>query len=308
MQPKTLIVLLAAPQYAQALTPAVLRAGNKRVQLREAATTGGAYRVVAAERVALVVLDETLPVVDLDVAGLVQAATQGGALVVTPDELLADPAAWLTRAAQKQRRRRGPLVLPLRLVLTSFSGGTGRTSVGWALAQATARQHVPVALVELAWGNGALAARLGLDGEYPDLYRVTTAQAAPAQVSGVTVVPVRDATWRLLLGIPDQVTACLERLAQAHVLTIVDVPAAHPLYPVAQAWAHRVAVFTDSRPETVDNARLLLETLGAKGVLVANRAGIQDRLALQLTGKHAYALPEGVDKAGKILLAHLYRG
>jgi len=257
------------------------------------------------------VLDDALPIVELDVPGLIQAATQSGVLTVTPDELMGDPAAWLARATQKQQRRRGPLVLPLRLALTSLSGGTGKTSVGWALAQATAHLQASVAVVEIAWGNGALSSRLGLDEAYPDLYRVTTEQATPAQIQGITVVPVRDTTWRLLLGTPDNVRTCLDRIARAHVLTIVDVAAGHPLYRVAQEWADQVAVFADTRPETVDNARLLLEALGNKALLVANRAGVQDRLALQLTltaGLQAVTLPEGVQRAGKALLQHLYRG
>ena len=311
MKHKALTVLLAAPQQATELIPALQAAGQRRLQLREAATTGGAYRVIGSEPVALMVLDKELPVVELDVPGLIQAATQSSVLTVTPDELMADPAAWLARATQKQQRRRGPLVLPLRLALTSLSGGTGKTSIGWALAQAAARLHVSVAVVEMAWGNGALSARLGLDEEYPDLYRVTTEQAAPAKVHGITVVPVRDTTWRLLLGTPDKVQACLDLLARAHVLTIVDVPAGHPLYRVAQDWADRVAVFADARPETVDNARLLLEALGNKALLVANRAGLQDRLALHLTGtagNQAVTLPEGIQRAGNALLQHLYQG
>ena len=311
MKHKALTVLLAAPQQATELIPVLQAAGQRRLQLREAATTGGAYRVIGSDPVALMVLDKELPVVELDVPGLIQAATQSGVLTVTPEELLEDPAAWLSRATQKQQRRRGPLVLPLRLALTSLSGGTGKTSIGWALAQAAARLHVSVAVVEMAWGNGALSARLGLDEEYPDLYRVTTEQAAPSKVQGITVVPVRDTTWRLLLGTPEKVQSCLDLLARAHVLTIVDVPAGHPLYRVAQDWADRVAVFADTRPETVDNARLLLEALGNKALLVANRAGIQDRLALQLTGnagRQAVTLPEGIQRAGNALLQQLYQG
>ena len=311
MKHKALTVLLAAPQQARLWLPVFLAAGQRRLQLRAAASTVGDYRVIGSDPVALMVLDKELPVVELDVPGLIQAATQSGVLTVTPEELLEDPAAWLSRATQKQQRRRGPLVLPLRLALTSLSGGTGKTSIGWALAQAAARLHVSVAVVEMAWGNGALSARLGLDEEYPDLYRVTTEQAAPSKVQGITVVPVRDTTWRLLLGTPEKVQSCLDLLARAHVLTIVDVPAGHPLYRVAQDWADRVAVFADTRPETVDNARLLLEALGNKALLVANRAGIQDRLALQLTGnagRQAVTLPEGIQRAGNALLQQLYQG
>lgn len=308
---KALTVLLAAPQQASELIPVLQQVGQRRLQLREAATTGGAYRTIRTEPVALMILDRDLPVVDLDVSGLIQAATQSGVLTVTADELLEDPAVWLARAAQKQQRRRGPLVLPLRLVLTSLSGGTGKTSVGWALAQAAARLRVSVAMIEVAWGNGALSARLGLDEEYPDLYRVVTEQTAPAKVNGITVVPVRDATWRLLLGTPEKVRAWLDQIARVHVLTIVDIHAGHPLYRVAQDWADQVAVFADGRPETVDNARLLLEALD-KSVLVANRAGIQDRLALRLAGnvvgRQTVTLPEGIQRAGDALLQQIYQG
>ncbi len=58
---------------------------------------------------------------------------------------------------------------------------------------------------------------------------------------------------------------------------------------------------TDTRPDAVANARLLLDELGERAILVVNRARLTDRAALALAGETALVVPDGARDIGERL-------
>jgi hypothetical protein len=273
-----------------------------QVQIEEAFTTGGVYGVV--DKASLVILGvEDLVETTMSRAGLMEALDKASVRVLSPDELLRDPEGHLAQLEGPKGIRR---LTPLRLGLVSLSGGVGCTTLACELARRAADHHeATVALAELTWGNGALRARLSLDGA-ADLYQVALDLSVPGQEDGITVVPIKQQTAKLLLGNLDKITQALDALAHEHVLLIVDAHGAHPLWTAAQEVLDRVLVVTDQRPDAVGNAQLLLKSVNGSGSLVVNKATVQDRVALGLTGQEACLIPKGAEDSGRRLIEFLY--
>ena len=139
--------------------------------------------------------------------GLLDALDKASARVLLPDEFLRDPEGHLDKIENPRGIRR---LTPLRVGFVSLSGGVGCSTLAYDLARSAVTRHeTTVALIELTWGDGALGARLDLDGA-PDLYQVVQDMRPPAQHEGITVVPIRQRTVRLLLGDRARVTSALE--------------------------------------------------------------------------------------------------
>ncbi len=224
------------------------------VRVREALTTEGVLGALG--EACLVILDDDLAETDaVTRRGLLDALEKAGVPAISPGDFLRDPAAHLARLERRARRGFAPLT-PLRVAFVSLSGGTGCTTLAWELARYAAEdRRATVALVELTWGRGALTARLGLNGDAPDLYQVASGLGEPALHTGVSVVPVGGHAVRLLLGNPDRVRETLEALARRHLLLVVDAHAGHPLWPPARETVDRILVVTDPRSDAVENAR-----------------------------------------------------
>lgn len=295
---KTVVV---ATRQAGAIVPCLN--GYKRIQVREALTTGGVHD--ALEGASLVVVDvKDLVETTLSHQGLLDALEKASTQVLLPDEFLQDPEGHLDRLQNPRGVR--PLT-PLCVGLVSLSGGVGCSTLAYSLAQrAVAHHQATVALMELTWGNGALSARLSLDGA-PDLYHVVENMQPPIRHDGITVVPIRQQTVRLLLGEPEKIVSAIAALAQEHVLVIVDAHGAHPLWAAARDVLDQHLVVTDQRPDAVANARLVLgDALDRRGLLVLNKASVQDRIAIRLSGQKACTIPNGADDAGQRLIQALY--
>jgi len=279
------------------------RLRDREVRINEALTTSGVYDSIG--KASLVILSvEDLVETDISKEVLTEALEKASVRTLSPQEFLRDPQAHLERLESSRGVRRLP---PLRVAFTSLSGGVGCTTLAYGLAQhAARRRQATVALVELTWGNGALGARLNLDGA-PDLYQVVSELGDPARRDGMSVVPIRQETARLLLGNLDGVAGALDALAREHVLLSLDAHAAHPLWTTAREIVDRVLVVTDQRPDAVENAKLLLAEMEGSG-LVVNKATLQDRVALGLAGQEACLIPRGAnaDDAGRRLIEYLY--
>lgn len=273
-----------------------------RVKVEEAFTTSGVYDASSEASLAIVDLEDLVEA-DISKEGLMTALEEASVRVLTPRKFLQNPDAHLERAEGSRDVMR---LSPLRVAFASLSGGVGCTTLAYGLARRAAQHHeATVALAELTWGNGALRARLGLNGN-ETLYSVAEGLGEPERHEGVTIVPIRRKTARLLLGTPDSTVEALKALAQDHVLLVLDVHAAHPLWKAARDVVDRTLVVTDQRPEAVENAQLLLNNLGNNGSLVVNKATAQDRIALGLTGHEACCIPRGT-RVGRRLIEYLYK-
>ncbi len=265
-------------------------------EVREALTTDGVHRALRGAN--LVVLDDGLPEGKLSRPGLNALLERSGALVMSAEEFLANPTGALARA-----KRKGAGIVPLspmRVGVTALSGGTGCTTLALELARWAVRQGATAAVAEIPWGVGALGPRLAINGSFPDLYQVAMGLKEPGQADGITVVPA-GTTFRLLLGSPEVVRSTVARLARDHLLVVVDAHAAHPLFEAIREELDRVLVVTDTRPDAVANARLLLDELGERAILVVNRARLTDRAALALAGETALVVPDGARDIGERL-------
>lgn len=69
-------------------------------------------------------------------------------------------------------------------------------------------------------------------------------------------------------------------LQAQHILTVIDAPAYHPHWPLAQRLADHVLYVSDGRPDALANAVWLLSHDGATGSLLLNRGGLAAKLAL----------------------------
>lgn len=293
---KTVVV---ATRQAGEIVPALN--GHNKIEIREALTTGGVYDALEGAALIIVSINDLVET-SLNHKGLMDALDRASTRVLLPDEFLQDPEGQLDKVQNPKGVRR---LSPLRVGFVSLSGGVGCTTLAYDLARRAVTHHeATVALVELTWGDGALSARLGLDGA-PDLYQVVQDMSAPAQHEGVTVVPIKQRTVRLLLGERAKVTSTIDALTQEHVLVIVDAHGAHPLWSPVQKALDKSLVVTDQRPDAVRNAQLMLgETDG--GLLVLNKATVQDRVALNLSGQTACAISDGAEDTGQRLIQALY--
>jgi hypothetical protein len=294
---KTVVV---ATKQAGEVVPALN--GHKKIEIKEALTTGGVYDALECAALLIVNVDDLVET-SLNRQGLLDALDKASTRVLLPNEFLQDPEGQLDKIQNPKGVRR---LTPLRVGFVSLSGGVGCSTLAYDLARRAMTHHeATVALIELTWGDGALGARLDLDGA-PDLYQVVQDMRPPAQHQGVTVVPIKQRTVRLLLGDRAKVTSALDALAQEHVLVIVDAHGAHPLWATAQKALDKHLVVTDQRPDAVRNAQLILGESDGRGLLVLNKATVQDRVALKLSGQMACAIPDGAEDTGQRLIQALY--
>jgi hypothetical protein len=244
------------------------------VEVREAMTTGGLYRVLPGAHLAVVdlgVLTETSVTRD-QVSRLLQDM-----LCVSGADFAANPDEWLARA--RLASGLGLEVLPARVVaLTSLSGGVGKTTLALSLARLLRSRGVPVAVAELTVGPSAFQA-LMTDGYFPHIYEVATQGKTWATWNGITVAPMDWRSAQLLSS--DQAERVWRDLAASHVVTLFDVPAYHPFWAVVEKMSHAVLVVADPRPDSLANALFLSETTDGKARIVLNRSGLSARLMVE---------------------------
>jgi hypothetical protein len=251
---------------------------------------------------------------------LIRRLLEGASLkVCSSSEFLDDPKRFLTAERLRQRRRALP---PKRTIaFTSYSGGTGKTSLALDTALHFAEQTretaaLPTALFELTYGSSALQALLGLD-EALSLYDlVSTPDLDPPEFGGVSLYPMDYDQVRLLPS--PQVSRYLQTQVSHYVLTVIDTPWPPVMVSSLQNEVDLWIVVTTPRVDAVENARRLRQELSRdygeeKVILAVNRSGgfgtslalMGTRREIELSqSKGAGVLFEG--RLGREVLTYVY--
>jgi hypothetical protein len=238
----------------------------------------------------------------------------------TSSQFLDSHEALIKENRNKPGRR--PFALPPKrtIAFTSYSGGTGKTSLALDTAlhfaaQAMIRMPLPVAVFEFTYGDSALGALLG--EVRPGLHDlVGQPEIIPYQLQGVDLYPMDYDQIKLVR--PEQVAAyCREQMSH-HVLTVIDAMWPHGLASVIGGEVDLWIVLTTPRADAIENARRLRHELvvdyGENKVIMAvnQMGGLASSLALWGT-QHDLEIPSMSQgdvvfggRLGKVVLNHLY--
>jgi len=244
---KRTLTILAATRHAQALA---LLAACDDVEIAEALTTDGAYRLL--EKAALAVVDEgDLAEGSLSREGLRVQLKAAGLPHTSGQDFAARPDHWLD--VGRVSSGRVDALPPKVVAIANVSGGVGKTTLCLDLARyVRAKLRLSALVVELGFGASAFQAITGAG--LVDFYDIVTQNAEPSTWQGVSLVPMRWDTARLTLADTARVQARLAALSAAHVLTLFDANPAHPLWPAALELVDEVLLVATSRPDTLHNA------------------------------------------------------
>ncbi len=275
LRKRTTLTLVVATRHRGALD-ALNAVTDLPVERREALTTAGLYHALKGAQLAIVDLADVAESPDLSRERLGQVL--GNLLAVTGAEFTAQPARYLDQARAASGLSGA---LPARSVaFAGLSGGVGKSTLALSLAKYFRHTTgLPAAVIELSTGPSGLLALLAKDDQtWPHLYEVVSQGKVWPTWEGVTVAGMAWDTARLL---PDErVSAAWQAIKDQHILTVIDAPAYHPHWPLAQRLADRVLYVSDGRADALANAVWLLSHDGPTGSLLLNRGGLAARLAL----------------------------
>ena len=254
------------------------------VESEEALFTGQIYDLISTSD--LVIIDyEDLVEHPYDARMIRELLAESEVRAYSSDDFLLDP----ERCIREAEMRPGSMTrLPEKYVLafTSYSGGTGRTTLALDTALHFARQtekqlrtKLPTVLVEFTYGASGLASILGL--EMPHLYDLATqTDLEPTKYRGVTIIPMDYDNCRLLSV--DLLRKYMKRQMSGHVLTIVDALWPHGLIGAVEEDINRWMIVATPRLDAIENARALKEELGNQScdILLNQMGGAADGLAL----------------------------
>ena len=201
-------------------------------------------------------------------------------------EFLASPEAYLTLEARS--RRAFELPAKRTIALTSFSGGTGKTSLALdtALHFAAKAEHrlpLPVGVFEFAYGSSALNALIRTEAPPLDAL-MSQPELEPGSLHGVTLYPMNYDVIRPMSM--ERVKRYLQEQFSNHVLNIIDTIWPHGTAALIGEDVDLWIVLTTPRIDAVDNARKLRQRLAAeygqeKVVIAVNQmSGLGASLAL----------------------------
>ena len=245
------------------------------VERREAVTTGGLYRALPGVHLVVADLDALAESLDCTRQRLAQILSNSNVPVVDGATFASDPSGWLSRAGAASGIIE--VLTPASVVLTSLSGGVGKTTLSLSLARYFRRQTgLSVAVVEISSGPSALLALLSTDSS-AHLYEVVTQFKPWPRWDGITLAPMDWRTARLMRMV--DVQHAWKSLVDSHILTIFDAPAYHPFWETAKQMG-RILIVSDSRPDSIANAIYLRSEESTEGI-VLNRASLRARLALE---------------------------
>jgi len=275
LRKKIKITLVVATRHRGALD-ALNAVTDLPLERREALTTAGLYHALKGTRLAIVDLDDVAESPDLSRDRLAQVL--GNVLSATGAEFAARPAHYLDQARTASGLSGA---LPARCVaFAGLSGGVGKSTLALTSAKYfRLKTGLPAAIIELSTGPSGLLALLAKDDQaWPHLYEVVSQNKSWPIWEGVTVAGMAWDTTRLL---PDErVAAAWQTIKEQHILTVIDAPAYHPHWPLAQRLADRVLYVSDGRADALANAVWLLSHDGTSGRLLLNRGGLAAKLAL----------------------------
>ena len=283
-----------------------------------ALVTGKVYEALPEAQLVIIDYGDVIPhPFSLDmIRGLLSRRSELG--LCSSAQFLADPKQYLGR---RSHRRMLPLPQRKMIAFTSYSGGTGKTSLALDTALHFAQETgeelpLPVGLFEFTYGGSALQALLNLDGQPAVHDLAAQGNAQPTEFSGVQLYPMDYAQVRLLSS--DRVTHYLRQQISNQVLTVVDSSWPHGLVTGVGDDVDLWVVVTTPRIDAVDNARRLSEELqrdyGEDKVVVAvnQMGGLGASLALMGT-RRQLELPQlpsskGLfdGRLGRQVLTYLY--
>ena len=269
-----LIVVVATRQRDALATLAAVT--DVPVTRREALTTDGLYRALSGAHLAIVDLADVAESTGLDRARM--AAVLANLLTATGADFAARPTHYLDQARAASGLSGA---LPARCVaLAGLSGGVGKSTLALSLARYFRHKTgLPAAVIELSTGPSGLLALLARDDQaWPHLYEVVSQAKTWPIWEGVTLGGMAWETARLLTDA--QILAAWRTITDQHILTVIDAPAYHPAWPLAQQLADRVLYVADGRADALANAVWLLSQDDDKGSVLLNRGGLAARVAL----------------------------
>ncbi|MCD6518483.1 MAG: hypothetical protein J7M05_00965 [Anaerolineae bacterium] len=291
--------------------------GNPKVNLTPALDTGRIYTAIPSTQLAIIDYFDLVPH-PFSIEFIRKLLAAAPLIQCSSAEFLASPQAYWEQAPHRVR----PYQLPTKytIAFTSYSGGTGKTSLSLDTAlrfaeRTRARLQLPVAVLEFAYGHSALQALIG-EEPFALSELITQPELSPYTFHGVTLYPMDYANVRALAI--EQVSQYMREQIANHVLTVIDAIWPHGLlFPIGDEvdlWI----VLTTPRLDAVENARRLREELAQeygeeKVILAVNQmGGLAASLALWGTprelelprAQRSEAIFKG--KLGKEILKYLY--
>ncbi len=236
------------------------------------------YKALSKEtRLVIIDFDDLVPHPDTSVEMLRNVLVESGALVVTSEEFLAR-ADEIIKEAEEKGKGRDPLE-KLCIAFTSYSGGTGKTTLALDTALHFARRtKQPVMLMEFTYGVSALDMSTGQ--EMPHLFDLTTQlDIEPTRWKGVSLVPMDYENCQdLSMGF---INNYVKKQMANHVLTVIDSQWPHGLIGAVKDEVDQWLVVATPRLGAVENAEKLRAELSPNASVIVNQnGGLSDSLAL----------------------------
>lgn len=246
-----------------------LLAEKEGLSLREAFTMHGVMQALPGTN--LVILDEVFASSLVSRELLKRALETSGIPVASPDAFRAAPEEWFGRARLAGSRQIS--YLPSRqAILTSWSGGVGKTTLAMAVTKHFAeRTGLPAALLELSMGGSAIQARIS--EKLPEFFAIATEKAEPVVWQGVSLYPMDGRTLEVLWSEdPQGVRQVLKEIRQKHTLLVVDGFPGHPLFPELSQPSPGLVhlVVASPREDAVAQAQRLMKEVPSPSHLVMN--------------------------------------
>lgn len=297
----------------EGIPAALAAAAPGRVQPVEAISTGVAYANLQGCALAIVDIDDLIVSPEVSREMLGRTLVQSGIQAVRSFEFIANPTNWLGQAAVSVGQM--DMLAPCRVMLTGYSGGTGKTTLSLNLARyVTGQLHLPAVVVEVTSGVSSIQALT--DPAMPDLYDVLTQNSRIGSWESISLLPMNYSSARLLLNRVDDVRALLKELSILHVVTIVDAHGTNPFCNIFQAEMDLILVVSDPRLDAVANGFDMIETIRQAGHVpvsgVINKMNaLGDRLALSHIKMQPLPLvgrPECDPRLAELLLPMIYPG
>ena len=236
------------------------------------------YKALSKDtRLVIIDFDDLVPHPDTSVEMLRNVLVESGSLVVTSEEFLARTDA-IIKEAEGRGRGRDPLE-KLCIAFTSYSGGTGKTTLALDTALHFARRtKQPVMLMEFTYGVSALDMSTGQ--EMPHLFELTTQlDIEPTRWKGVSLVPMDYENCQdLSMGF---INNYVKKQMANHVLTVIDSQWPHGLIGAVKNEVDQWLVVATPRLGAVENAEKLRGELNPNAFVIINQnGGLSDSLAL----------------------------
>jgi len=250
-------------------------------EVMAALDTGRIYDAIPDVQLAIVDYQDLVPE-PFSVACIQRLLASSPIAQCTSSQFMAAPESFLKQKKTALRRvRRLP---PKRTIaFTSYSGGTGKTSLALDTALRFANQTqitcpIPCAFFEFTYGVSALDTMLGVSK--PSLSElITQHDLEPSEYQGVSLYPMDYDQVRQIAAKSIEPVAyyCRQQVGQ-HILTVIDTMWPHGLVSSIASQVDLWIVLTTPRIDAVENARKLRQELAvefgdSRAIIAVNQAG-----------------------------------